>query len=124
MARRHRMTPRRRAALKKAQAASARKRRKRAFVGVAKGVGTVAVGVGATFATYHMNRYIAYPNQGAREIGGAIRGVGRTGARVTGLEKRARVNTIRRHRAQATANVLRRRATKSAKPQWHKFGYL
>lgn len=124
MARRHRMTPRRRAALAKAQKASARKRRKRAIGNFAKGVGAVAVGVGGTFATYHMNRYIAYPNQGAREIGGAVRGVGRAGARVTGLEKRARVNTIRRHRAQATANVLKRKAAKSVKPNWHKFGYL
>ena len=112
MARRHRMTPRRRAALKKAQAASARKRRRGRFKSVARGVGTGAAFVGGTFAAYHVNRYIVHPNQAVREIGAGGKAVGRG---VTSL-------TRKKPRKQ---NDLKRsvKAVKKA-TDWSKFGYL
>lgn len=67
MARRYRMTPARRAALKKAQAASARKRRKRAFIGGAKAVGSVAGSIAVGAAVFHANKI-------ARDPIGSIKG--------------------------------------------------
>lgn len=63
MARRanYRMTPRRRAALRQAQLASARKRRRAGLVRGAKTVGTVLGGVAATAAVYHLNRAATNP---------------------------------------------------------------
>lgn len=74
---RYKMTPRRRAALKKAQAASARKRRGSNLRKGLKTVGATAGFVGATFATYHMNRYIVRPDQAVRETRSASAAVGR-----------------------------------------------
>lgn len=61
MARRYRMTPRRRAALRKAQLASARKRRRRQIGQVAKSVGSIAGGIAASAAIYHANKYAQKP---------------------------------------------------------------
>lgn len=52
---RYRMTPARRAALAKAQKASARKRRKAAFVGGAKAVGSVAGTIAVGALVHHAN---------------------------------------------------------------------
>lgn len=54
MAKRYRMTAARKAALRKAQLASARKRRRRTAV---KRVATVVGGVGVVFATRRLNKY-------------------------------------------------------------------
>jgi hypothetical protein len=59
--RRYRMTPARRAALKKAQAASARKRRKRAVISGAKTVGAVAGSIATSALIYHANKYAQNP---------------------------------------------------------------
>ena len=67
MAKRYRMTPRRRAALKKAQVASARKRRRRRIGGALRAVGTGAAFVGGSFVAYHTNRYIARPDHFIKE---------------------------------------------------------
>lgn len=120
--RRYRMTPRRRAAIKKAQAASARKRRRRAIGSTLRTAGAVAGVVGTTFATYHMNRYIAYPNQAFSDGSKAVRGIGRTVGRASGLEKRARIGAYRKHRA--TVQLKPRVRARKTKTDWSKFGYL
>ena len=58
---RYRMTPKRRAALRKAQAASARKRRKRAFVSGAKQVGLVAGSLAVGAAQHHVQKALYNP---------------------------------------------------------------
>lgn len=58
MSRRHRMTPARKAALRKAQLASARKRRRRQTV---KRAATVVGAIGAVFATKRLNKYADNP---------------------------------------------------------------
>jgi hypothetical protein len=81
--RRHRMTPKRRAALRKAQMASARKRRR--FGGLrkfAKGAGAVGGAVGATFVAYHTQEYIARPDMFVRHTGAAGGATGRAVKRV------------------------------------------
>ena len=55
---RYRMTPRRRAALKKAQKASARKRRLKAVKSGAKFTGYVVGASAAGWATYGVNKYM------------------------------------------------------------------
>ena len=57
---RYRMTPARRAALKKAQIASARRRRNRA---IAHGVGKTAVNIGGLFLAARLSTYIAKPSR-------------------------------------------------------------
>lgn len=68
MAKAYRMTPARRAALKRAQQVSARKRRragiKRGVKGVARVAGTVAAGV----AVYHLERALRDPRGFARDV--------------------------------------------------------
>lgn len=63
--RRYRMTPARRAALKKAQLASARKRRRNArnakIKSVARSSAKVGVAIGAAFLQYHGRRYLYEP---------------------------------------------------------------
>lgn len=75
----YRMTPRRRAALKKAQMASARKRRGSRVGSALKTTAAVAGYVGATFAAYHTNRYIMHPDQFVKESRAGARAVGRVG---------------------------------------------
>lgn len=113
MARRHRMTPKRRAALKKAQAASARKRRNGRVKKVARTVGTGAMFVGGTFAAYHMNRYIVRPDHFVKEVGSAGRSVGRG------------ITAGKRRVTRSKTSDLKRsvKAVKQAK-DWSKFGYL
>ena len=77
--RNYKMTPRRRAALKKAQMASARKRRGSGVKNALKTAGTVAGYVGATFVAYHTNRYIQRPDQFVRETSSGARAIGRVG---------------------------------------------
>lgn len=55
---RYRMTPARRAALRKAQAASAKKRHRRNIAGA---VGRSALGMGKTFVAIHTARYMSNP---------------------------------------------------------------
>lgn len=55
---RYRMTPARRAALKKAQTASAKKRRR---LKIAKGVGKTAINLGGMFVAVHATKYITNP---------------------------------------------------------------
>lgn len=57
---RHRMTPARRAALRKAQQASARKRRRK---DIARSVGKGAVAIGGAFAAARVSTYIARPGR-------------------------------------------------------------
>jgi hypothetical protein len=61
MAKRYRMTPARRAALARAQKASARKRRKRAVIGGLKAVGSVAGTVAVGALVHHANNYARNP---------------------------------------------------------------
>jgi hypothetical protein len=61
MAKRYRMTPARRAALARAQKASARKRRKAAVLGGLKAVGSVAGTVALGAAIHHANNYARNP---------------------------------------------------------------
>lgn len=120
MARRrnYRMTPKRRAALKKAQAASARKRRKRRLGGALRTVGTGAAFVGGTFAAYHMNRYIVRPDQAVREGAAAGKAIGR-GA--TSLTRKVRGKQAPKRRTSEIKKSVR--TAKKAK-DWSKFGYL
>lgn len=104
MAKRHKMTPRRRAALKRAQAASARKRRKGRVKSVLKGIGTTAGFVGATFATYHMNRYIVRPDQFARESAAGVRAVKKAGK--AGFRKATGKKTIPKSGNRGTPNHI------------------
>ena len=69
MARRgnYRMTPRRRAALRKAQLASARKRRHHKIKTIAKTAGTVAGGILTSAAIYHANRALTNPRAVAKD---------------------------------------------------------
>lgn len=60
---RYRMTPKRRAALKKAQMVSARKRRRAKIKNGLRVAGQVGAAVGATFVTYHGNQYIRHPSR-------------------------------------------------------------
>lgn len=104
------MTSKRRAALRKAQLASARKRRSR-FAGVASAartVGVVAGGIGATFVAYHTNEYIVRPDKFVRHS--------RIAARATKnvLSGASRKITRRTPRPKASAPVK----------DWSKFGYL
>lgn len=115
MAKRHRMTPRRRAALKKAQAASARKRRRGRFKSVARGVGTGAAFVGGTFAAYHVNRYIVRPDQAVKEIGAGGRAVGK------GAKSLHRKVT---HKRSSGREIKRSVRTVKKATDWSKFGYL
>lgn len=74
--RRHRMTSKRRAALRKAQMASARKRRGSRFAGLksaARTTGVIAGSIGATFLAYHTNEYIVHPSKFARDTKIGIR---------------------------------------------------
>lgn len=108
--RRHRMTSKRRAALRKAQVASARKRRGR-FSGVksaARSVGIVAGGIGATFLAYHTNEYIVHPSKFGRDAGIAVRN---TKSVLGGASRKV------------TRRAPRRKAAAPAK-DWSKFGYL
>lgn len=57
---RYRMTPARRAALKKAQTASAKKRRRREIAGT---VGRGALKLGGTMVAYHTTRYMMNPRK-------------------------------------------------------------
>lgn len=57
---RHRMTPARRAALRKAQQVSARKRRRRE---IGRAVGKTAVNVGGLFVAARLSSYIAKPSK-------------------------------------------------------------
>lgn len=57
---RYRMTPARRSALKKAQAASAKKRRRREIAGM---VGKGAISIGGAFAAARISSYIAKPGK-------------------------------------------------------------
>lgn len=73
------MTPRRRAALRRAQLISAQKRRKGSRFGkvraVGRGVGTAGAVVGSTFVAYHTQRYIARPDvlvRHSRKAGGSV----------------------------------------------------
>lgn len=80
MARRYRMTPARRAALAKAQKASARKRRKRAVISGLKTVGSVAGTVAVGAAIHHANSYARNPRQAVKDyndIKGFIKGSGK-----------------------------------------------
>lgn len=61
MAKRYRMTPRRREALRKAQIASARKRRRRGFGQAARTAGTVAGGIVASAVVWHATNYAHNP---------------------------------------------------------------
>lgn len=63
---RYRMTPKRRVALRNAQLASARKRKRNALKNVAKGLGQFGLYAGATFATYHINDMIVHPKKAVR----------------------------------------------------------
>ena len=111
MAKRYRMTAKRRAALKKAQLASARKRRGSRFSGLksaARTTGVVAGSIGATFLSYHANEYIVRPDKFVRHT--------RVAARNT------------RGWAGSAAGKIRRRAPRpknsSVTKDWSKFGYL
>lgn len=59
--RRYRMTPARRAALKKAQAASARKRRKAAIKSFGRAAGSVAGSIAVGALVYHGNKLAREP---------------------------------------------------------------
>jgi hypothetical protein len=61
MAKRYRMTPARRAALRKAQKASARRRRKRAVLSGVKAVGSVVGTIAVGAAIHHANNYAKDP---------------------------------------------------------------
>lgn len=107
--RRHRMTSRRRVALRKAQIASARKRSR--FGGLksaARATGMVAASVGATFVAYHTNEYIVHPSKFARDSKIAVRNTKSV------LGKAGRKVTRRAPRPKASAPVK----------DWSKFGYL
>ena len=73
---RYRMTPKRRAALKRAQMISARKRRnqkwKSGALRVGRTAGAIGVAVGGTFVAYHanrhLNRWIRHPSQAPKDI--------------------------------------------------------
>ncbi|AEL97926.2 hypothetical protein CL65_gp018 [Mycobacterium phage Patience] len=116
MARRYRMTPRRRAALKKAQAASARKRRRNRVKSIARTVGTGAAFVGSTFAAYHLNRYIVNPHHAVREGAAAGKAIGK-GA--TSLTRKVKKKPVRR-----TSEIKRSVKTVKKATDWSKFGYL
>lgn len=62
---RYRMTPARRAALRKAQLASARKRRR---VQIAKGVGKAALNVGGLFVAARVSSYIVRPSKISKDF--------------------------------------------------------
>lgn len=110
---RYRMTPRRRAALKKAQAASARKRRRAGFRKAGRAVGTGVAVVGGAMVAYHGNRYIARPDQFVKETAAAGRAVGRGAKAVHRKMKKPKTHEIKR-------SV---KAVKKA-TDWSKFGYL
>lgn len=104
---RYRMTPRRRAALKKAQAASARKRRRRSIGNALKAVGAVGGAVGTAYASHHLNFAIQHPIRAGRNV------------------KRASSATAR----MVQANAKRISGGKDRKPpvpkmDWSKRGYL
>lgn len=90
----YRMTPRRRAALARAQKISANKRRKNRVGSALKTAGTVAGYVGSTFAAYHLNRYITRPDQFVKEstaAGKALHKAGKAGfhraQKATGMKR-------------------------------------
>lgn len=66
MAKRYRMTPARKAALRKAQKASARKRRKRAVLSGAKSFGRVAGTIAVGAAIYHAESYARNPDKAVK----------------------------------------------------------
>ena len=105
--RNYKMTPRRRAALKKAQMASARKRRGSGVKSALKTAGTVAGYVGATFVAYHTNRYIQRPDHFVRESSSAGRAIGRAGkAGFRKVTRKAVPRTGVKPRSQGTPNHI------------------
>jgi hypothetical protein len=110
---RYRMTPRRRAALKKAQAASARKRRRGRVGGALRAVGTGTAIVGGAMVAYHGNRYIARPDQFVKESAAAGRAVGRGAVAVHRKVRKPKTTELKK-------SV---KAVKQVK-DWSKFGYL
>ena len=119
MARKYRMTPRRRAALKKAQAASARKRRGRTISNIGKGALAIGGAIGTTFVAYHTQDIIAHPNKGVKYAG--------QGARAT--RSAYRYATFSAGKGARTAAYAGHRAKIAARPKpkptnWSKLGYL
>jgi len=112
MAKRYRMTAKRRAALRKAQAASARKRKGSRFRGLksaARTTGVVAGSIGATFLAYHTNEYIVRPDKFVRHTKIAVRNT------------RGWAGSAAR---QVTRRAPRPMKNSSATKDWSKFGYL
>lgn len=108
---RHRMTPKRRAALRKAQLASARHRKRNRFAGLksaARTTGVVAASIGATFVAYHTNEYIVHPSKFVRDSKIAVRNT----RSVLGSATR-----------KVTRKAPKPKAVGSSK-DWSKFGYL
>jgi len=107
----YRMTPKRRAALKKAQMISAKKRRGSKFKSALRTSAAIGSAIGATFVTYHANNYIVRPDIAVAH--------GRAAGRGTANLVRAGARRVRRGGNQKPPNVIRRQPT-----DWSKFGYL
>lgn len=103
----HRMTPARRAALRKAQLASARKRRGigAKAKGFARGAGAVGATVGSVFVAYHTQEYIAKPNK-------LVRHTRKASSSVAGFV------------GKTAKKAAKKSAPKPVSTDWSKFGYL
>lgn len=113
MAGRRRRSPRQKAALRKAQLASARKRRRRSWSRNAKAVGSVVGGIATSAALYHVNSYARNPSKAIKDYKTAKsfidRKRGKTPALTPGLKTKPRkkIGYYPSNKAQSAA--LRRR---------------
>ena len=110
----YRMTPARRAALRKAQLASARKRRREGFKRGARVVGVVAAGLAVTAVNHQLNRAVTHPRAFAKDVRdahGFVRGkLGGKDPSAPGPAPKLKAANFPKHRVTSTAHGRRTRS--------------